>query len=381
VGVADVGRPLQPHPSTTPGFTKVTLQADWYPRPEHGGFYTALLKGYYKDQGLDLTIQPGSPHPIPDQQVAVGAAHSAWAAGDRTLESPMLPRRPVLWHSSLRAELTMRSLIPCLTFIAVLACSGARAQVEPPQVPGARPAGAPPPRIEELYAEDGGARGSTLESIVIPPKPNAPFTLILETEWVRGLSDGGNITLVNKRRIARDVEGRIYQERWWLVPKNGKAESAMNAIQISDPNAHTLYTCFMLDPRRGCELVTYTPSPGTLYKFQGPPSGPLPGDAGDRVHLDLGKQLVSGVEVIGERDTVNYNPGIFGNDRKMTIEREFWYSPKLGFNLLSKRSDPRYGSENFTATNLVLSDPEPKLFELPEGFTVIDHRQTAAPQN
>ena len=27
--------------------TKVTLQADWYPQPEHGGFYTALVKGYY----------------------------------------------------------------------------------------------------------------------------------------------------------------------------------------------------------------------------------------------------------------------------------------------------------------------------------------------
>ena len=34
-----------------PGLTKVTLQADWYPQPEHGGFFTALVKGYYKDEG------------------------------------------------------------------------------------------------------------------------------------------------------------------------------------------------------------------------------------------------------------------------------------------------------------------------------------------
>ena len=26
------------------GLTKVILQADWYPQPEHGGFYTALVK-------------------------------------------------------------------------------------------------------------------------------------------------------------------------------------------------------------------------------------------------------------------------------------------------------------------------------------------------
>src|SRR5262249_51189710 len=253
-------------------------------------------------------------------------------------------------------------------------------QIEPPNVPSARPPNAPPPHIEELYAEDGGARGSILESIVIPPKPKAPFTLILETEWIRGLADGGSITLVNKRRIARDAEGRIYQERWILMPKAHAADSKMNAIQIQDPYAHTLFTCFMLSSKRECEVIKYTPSPETVFKFQGPPTGPLPGDAGDRVHVDLGKQLVSGVEALGERDTVNYNPGVFGNDRKMTIEREFWYSPRLGFNVLSKRSDPRYGTENFTVTNLILSDPDPKLFELPEGFTIVDHRETMRPQ-
>jgi hypothetical protein len=102
---------------------------------------------------------------------------------------------------------------------------------------------------------------------------------------------------------------------------------------------------------------------------------------GDRVRQDLGKQLVSGVEAIGTRDTVNYNPGVFGNDHKMTIDREFWYAPSLGFNLLSKRSDPRIGTQTFTVTNLILSDPDPKLFEMPEGFTVVDRRQTALPQN
>jgi NitT/TauT family transport system substrate-binding protein len=71
----------------TAGLTKVTLQADWYPQPEHGGFYTAVIKGYYKDEGLDLTIQPGSQYLIPDQQVAVGAAQFGMGSSDRTLES------------------------------------------------------------------------------------------------------------------------------------------------------------------------------------------------------------------------------------------------------------------------------------------------------
>jgi NitT/TauT family transport system substrate-binding protein len=69
------------------GLTKVTLQADWYPQPEHGGFYTALAKGYYKDEGLDVTIQPGGPYTVVEQQVSVGAAQFGMGSSDRTLES------------------------------------------------------------------------------------------------------------------------------------------------------------------------------------------------------------------------------------------------------------------------------------------------------
>jgi hypothetical protein len=70
---------------------------------------------------------------------------------------------------------------------------------------------------------------------------------------------------------------------------------------------------------------------------------------------------------------------VFGNDRKVTVSREFWYSPQLGLNLLSKRSDPRFGTQNFTVTNLILSEPDPHLYELPEGYTVVDVRETVQP--
>src|SRR5713101_5060001 len=74
-------------PNTGKHLTKVTLQADWYPQPEHGGFYTALAKGYYKEEGLDVTIQPGGPYMVVEQQVSVGAAQFGLGSSDRTLES------------------------------------------------------------------------------------------------------------------------------------------------------------------------------------------------------------------------------------------------------------------------------------------------------
>lgn len=274
----------------------------------------------------------------------------------------------------------MRTFASLLILAASLTCQRTYAQGEPAIAPGAQLVGPPAP-AQQYYVEDGGAHGGVLESIVIPPKRDAPFTLSLQTEWVRSLPDGGTITIANQRRIARDAEGRIYQERWVLVPKDGNVESRMTTIQISDPNNHTLYNCFMLDPKKQCELSTFTPSPNAIYKFQGPPTGPLPNGMGEAIHEDLGTQLVAGVETTGSRDTVIYNPGLFGNDRKMSIEREFWYSPKLGFNLLSKRSDPRIGTQTFTATDLILSEPDPKLFDLPEGYKIVDRRRPTPPQN
>ncbi len=69
------------------GLMKVILQADWYPQPEHGGFYTALAKGYYKDEGLDVTIVPGGPYVSVEQQVSVGSAQFGMSSSDKILES------------------------------------------------------------------------------------------------------------------------------------------------------------------------------------------------------------------------------------------------------------------------------------------------------
>src|SRR5579862_3265413 len=69
------------------GLIPVKFQTDWYPQPEHGGFYEAQLKGYYRQEGLDVTIIPGGPYVIADQQVSTGAAQFGMGSSDRILEA------------------------------------------------------------------------------------------------------------------------------------------------------------------------------------------------------------------------------------------------------------------------------------------------------
>src|ERR1700722_5153372 len=74
-------------PAENSGLTKIVFQADWYPQPEHGGFYTALAKGFYKDEGLDVTILPGGPYITVEKQVSSGSAQFGMGSSDKVLES------------------------------------------------------------------------------------------------------------------------------------------------------------------------------------------------------------------------------------------------------------------------------------------------------
>jgi hypothetical protein len=223
-------------------------------------------------------------------------------------------------------------------------------------------------------AHDGGVR-EVLESIVVPPIPNAPFTATLDTEWVRYAGEGGTITLVNERHIARDGQGRLYEERWLLVPKNSDRKSKMNWTQIADPKQRTLYNCST--ERKVCELRLYDPAEDLTAAA---PLRPIPSGAATRGPMnveDLGTQNIAGVETIGRRETTTIEAGSMGNDQPMTSVREYWHSQELGLNLLSIRSGPMTGKQSFRITELTPGEPDPQLFQLPAGYKITDVRKSA----
>jgi NitT/TauT family transport system substrate-binding protein len=53
---------------------KVTLQLKWVTQAQFAGYYVAAAKGYYTDEGLDVTILPGGPDIAPEQVIAGGGA-------------------------------------------------------------------------------------------------------------------------------------------------------------------------------------------------------------------------------------------------------------------------------------------------------------------
>jgi hypothetical protein len=226
----------------------------------------------------------------------------------------------------------------------------------------------PPVRIP-----DGGVNGA-MQSIFIPPKAGAPFSLTLDTEWTRPMENGGTVTFVNERHIMRDSKGRIYQERWMLVPKGGNLRSQMNVFQITDPELHTWFNCEVLT--KVCELLQYRLTDELTYLPPTETSGPLPEGSGSRLHEDLGSDTYEGVETHGYRETLTINQGVMVNEKPIVTVREFWYSPHLAISLQSIVDSPFTGRQVFRAKDVTTSEPEPTWFTIPAGYKVIDHRNS-----
>ena len=258
----------------------------------------------------------------------------------------------------------MRTSIAGVLWLGTLACAAQVPQTDVQQTQ---------PQHSHWATQDGGVR-EVLESIVIPPMPRAPFSATLATESTKYTADGASMTYVNERHIARDAQGRVYEERWLLVPKDGKIKSTMNWIQVADPHQQTLYNC---SPQRHiCDLLVYDPASdlAAASPHRGKP-GTTPHEDGSTVREELGSRNIAGIDTVGYRETNIVNPGTWGNDQPLTSMREYWHSDQLGINLLSIRTSPQFGRQTFTIEEVTAGDPDPQIFELPAGYKVNDQRK------
>jgi NitT/TauT family transport system substrate-binding protein len=73
-------------PAQVGGLTPIRLQLDWYPQPEQGGFFAAQMLGYYKAEGLDVSLLPLPQYGSAAQLVASGKAEIGLGSSDAVLE-------------------------------------------------------------------------------------------------------------------------------------------------------------------------------------------------------------------------------------------------------------------------------------------------------
>lgn len=73
-----------PAPTTEapPNYEPITLQLDWFPQAEQGGFFQAVARGFYREAGFEVSLRPGGPNAQTTHQVLRGAAQFAMNRAD-----------------------------------------------------------------------------------------------------------------------------------------------------------------------------------------------------------------------------------------------------------------------------------------------------------
>ncbi|HMF53901.1 MAG TPA: hypothetical protein VK593_06100 [Edaphobacter sp.] len=215
-----------------------------------------------------------------------------------------------------------------------------------------------------MHAPDGGVR-ERLQSLTIPPQANAPFSATVTTEWTKLLPDGSKQSNWNRRTIARDSSGRIFQERRFFTPDGNKVPTPLSELDYADPHRHEVYAC--KPQERTCYVYPYS-MPESMSLL---PAGQLPNGRGTVAREELGQQTIDGVEATGSREITTLNAKANGMEKSEPIVKEFWYSSRLGINVVTKRFDPRTGVQNFVVSGIHQAEPDPKLFDPPAGYRIV----------
>lgn len=101
--------------------------------------------------------------------------------------------------------------------------------------------------------------------------------------------------------------------------------------------------------------------------------------ASDLVTTDLGKQSRGVMALVGRRVTGTIPAGKMGNDEPLVFTTDVWVCPQLKLLVEETEHNPFSGERVSEITNIHEEEPDPKLFDIPEGYTI--REQPSMPVN
>jgi hypothetical protein len=85
---------------------------------------------------------------------------------------------------------------------------------------------------------------------------------------------------------------------------------------------------------------------------------------------------INGVEAHGHRRTMTTPVGAEGNDQPLVRVHEEWSAVDLALVMRSTTDDPQQGKQTRELVRLDRGEPDPALFQFPDGYAVVTHELT-----
>ncbi len=200
----------------------------------------------------------------------------------------------------------------------------------------------------------------------------APYSATVTNSAVQTLQDGNTIQHTTTGSVARDIQGRTYEQVTFSGDRFGQ-NGPTTLVFINDPvagYAYTLNASTKVASRHALRAPGADSRPSGAHPHG--PRGEGGPDAANVVTSDLGTQVISGVTATGKSFTHTVPAGSMGNAQAIVSTSETWTSTELQIPVLAKRTDPRFGQSTYSLTNIQRTEPVASLFQVPSDYTIKD---------
>ena len=225
------------------------------------------------------------------------------------------------------------------------------------------------PMVAILAAGAPACRAQGDGDTYVTPIPNAPFSGTVRVERTQIQQNGNTVQLWSEREIARDNEGRIYNEFRPFVPTTIKTVPNPIVIHLYDPQNRMTEYLYPGQKVYRMMILNRPPRTDTLDDFASPTGAAAPASDFAR-REDLGYRTITGLPVHGVRETQTLTAAESGTGHEVTVTNEYWYSEALRLNLATRHDDPRSGTVTTTMTGIVRAEPSGALFGVPADYTM-----------
>lgn len=207
-------------------------------------------------------------------------------------------------------------------------------------------------------------------SIFVSPVPGIPFTAIVSVQRNQVLPNGTTQSLKSIHAIARDAQGKIFNDARAWVPSTSSDTPTILTMHVYDPQTRSSTSLYPTRHIAVQRTLLRPPStePPALFATQAANSAPVNQLVKEE---DLGTRTMEGVPAHGVRETQTIAAADSGTGKEVQVVDEYWYSEDLHIDMLIKHSDPRSGDLTTTVTQVSRTDPDPVIFTVPCDYKVI----------
>jgi hypothetical protein len=214
-------------------------------------------------------------------------------------------------------------------------------------------------------AQYGGAAVSALNSDGAATVLGEPCSFLLDVQKTTPSADGTATMRHTEQRGWRDSQGRFRRE---VTEVQEGQDPVFHVAVIIDPVKNTV-TTLKMDQKTASVLHL---QPKQLHPYVELDDKPMYAMPGVQIKIEkLKEKQIAGVAAVGRRVTRTRPPGSIGNDKTIVSVSDRWVSPELKIVLATSMDDPR-GQSRSDVTQLVRTEPDAALFQVPADYTVTE---------